>query len=127
MREERIGASACCLLLMCLLHCESLWFQGSAQVYSSGILIRQTTQTAFNYLAEDGTRLILQVMVDDAVNTQTDVAVERLKRDLRSNNMNLEIYKPDPQRRDRISCSKMPPTRAPNFSVGWRRALPAPW
>jgi preprotein translocase subunit SecD len=44
-----------------------------------------------------GTHLILQVMVNDAVNADTDRAVERLKEDLRSRNISYtDITKPDP-------------------------------
>ncbi len=44
-----------------------------------------------------GTHLILQVVVNDAVNADTDRAVERLKEDLRSRNISYtDITKPDP-------------------------------
>src|ERR1700752_5127548 len=44
-----------------------------------------------------GTHLILQVMVNDAVNADTDRAIERLKEDLRSRNISYtDIGKPDP-------------------------------
>ena len=44
-----------------------------------------------------GTHLILQVQVNDAVNVETDNAVERLKEDLRTRKINYtEITKPDP-------------------------------
>ncbi|HUK88305.1 MAG TPA: protein translocase subunit SecD [Terriglobales bacterium] len=44
-----------------------------------------------------GTHLVLQVMVDDAVNTETDRAVERLKDQLKTANINYaQILKPDP-------------------------------
>jgi preprotein translocase subunit SecD len=44
-----------------------------------------------------GTHLILQVMVNDAVNADTDRAIERLKEDLRSRNISYtDITKPDP-------------------------------
>jgi preprotein translocase subunit SecD len=44
-----------------------------------------------------GTHLILQVQVNDAVNVDSDNAVERLKEDLRSHKINYaEISKPDP-------------------------------
>jgi preprotein translocase subunit SecD len=43
-----------------------------------------------------GTHLILQVMVNDAVNADTDRAIERLKEDLRSHNISYsDITKPD--------------------------------
>src|ERR1700730_3583384 len=44
-----------------------------------------------------GTHLILQVQVNDAVNVETDSAIERLKEDLRTHKVNYaEITKPDP-------------------------------
>jgi len=44
-----------------------------------------------------GTHLILQVQVNDAVNVETDNAIERLKEDLRTHKINyVEITKPDP-------------------------------
>src|SRR5256885_14318321 len=44
-----------------------------------------------------GTHLILQVQVKDAVNAETDLAVERLKDSLNKANVNYgEIFKPDP-------------------------------
>src|SRR5271167_2215502 len=45
-----------------------------------------------------GTHLILQVQVNDAVNADSDRAVERLKDDLMAKNISYaEIAKPDPQ------------------------------
>src|SRR6202521_6264722 len=44
-----------------------------------------------------GTHLILQVQVNDAVNGDSDRAVERVKEDLRTHKINYtEISKPDP-------------------------------
>src|SRR5215469_5489044 len=46
-----------------------------------------------------GTHLILQVQVNDAINADTDRAVERLKEDLKKANIAFgEISKPDPQK-----------------------------
>ena len=46
-----------------------------------------------------GTHLILQVQVNDAINADTDRAVERLKEDLKKSNIAFgEISKPDPQK-----------------------------
>jgi preprotein translocase subunit SecD len=58
-----------------------------------------------------GTHLILQVMVDDAVNADSDRAVERLKEALRTRNISYaEISKPDPANRsDLISIRGVPP------------------
>ena len=45
-----------------------------------------------------GTHLILQVQVNDAINADTDRAIERLKDDLKAKNISYaEIVKPDPQ------------------------------
>lgn len=45
-----------------------------------------------------GTHLILQVMVDEAIGTETDRTVERLKQSLKENNVTFaDISKPDPQ------------------------------
>src|SRR5271165_1909249 len=56
-----------------------------------------------------GTHLILQVQVNDAINADTDRAVERLKDDLKAKNISYaEISKPDPQQHPdeigRASC-----------------------
>src|SRR5919197_756872 len=58
-----------------------------------------------------GTHLILQVMVNDAVNADTDRAVERLKEDLRSRNISYtDITKPDPANRpEQIVLKGAPP------------------
>ncbi|HVP50996.1 MAG TPA: protein translocase subunit SecD [Terriglobales bacterium] len=58
-----------------------------------------------------GTHLILQVMVNDAVNADTDRAIERLKEDLRSRNISYsDITKPDPVNRpEQIALKGVPP------------------
>jgi preprotein translocase subunit SecD len=58
-----------------------------------------------------GTHLILQVQVNDAVNGDSDRAVERLKEDLRTHKINyIEISKPDPVGRpDEIVLKGVPP------------------
>src|ERR1700693_5471345 len=58
-----------------------------------------------------GTHLILQVQVNDAVNGDSDRAVERLKEDLRSHKINYtEISKPDPiNHPDQIVLKGVPP------------------
>ena len=58
-----------------------------------------------------GTHLILQVQVNDAVNAETDRAVERLKDDLKSRNVSYgEITKPNPQQNpELISIKGVPP------------------
>ncbi len=58
-----------------------------------------------------GTHLILQVMVNDAVNADTDRAIERLKDDLKSHNIAYsEIVKLDPTAHpDQIQVKGVPP------------------
>jgi len=58
-----------------------------------------------------GTHLILQVQVNDAVNAETDRAMERLKDDLKSRNVQYaEITKPNPQQNpELISIKGVPP------------------
>ena len=56
-----------------------------------------------------GTHLILQVMVNDAVNADSDQVVERLKSELRTANINYaEISKPDTNNPDRIVIKGVP-------------------
>src|SRR5437773_7072478 len=61
-----------------------------------------------------GTHLILQVQVNDAVNADSDRAVERLKEDLRTRKINYtEITKPDPvSAPDKILLKGVPPESA---------------
>jgi len=58
-----------------------------------------------------GTHLILQVMVNDAVNADSDRAVERLKEDLRSRNLSYtDISKPDAVNHpDQLMLKGVPP------------------
>jgi preprotein translocase subunit SecD len=58
-----------------------------------------------------GTHLILQVQVNDAVNVDSDNAVERLKADLRARKINYaEISKPDPVNNpDKVVLKGVPP------------------
>jgi preprotein translocase subunit SecD len=58
-----------------------------------------------------GTHLILQVQVNDAVNVDSDNAVERLKADMRARKINYaEISKPDPvSNPDKIVLKGVPP------------------
>src|ERR1051325_11392548 len=61
-----------------------------------------------------GTHLILQVMVNDAVNADSDRAIERLKDSIKQKNIAYsEITKPDPQNNpDRILIKGVPPESA---------------
>ena len=58
-----------------------------------------------------GTHLILQVQVNDAVNVDSDNAVERLKADMRARKINYaEISKPDPVNNpEKIVLKGVPP------------------
>jgi preprotein translocase subunit SecD len=58
-----------------------------------------------------GTHLILQVQVNDAINADSDHAIDRLKEDLRNRKINYtEITKPDPVNAgDRIVLKGVPP------------------
>jgi len=58
-----------------------------------------------------GTHLILQVQVNDAINADSDHAIDRLKEDLRNRKINYtEITKPDPvNAADRIVLKGVPP------------------
>ncbi len=62
-----------------------------------------------------GTHLILQVQVNDAVNAETDRAVERLKEDLKSRNISYgEITKPNPQQDPQTVLIKGVPPESSN-------------
>jgi preprotein translocase subunit SecD len=57
-----------------------------------------------------GTHLILQVMVNDAVNADSDQVVERLKQEFRTQNVTYsEISKPDTNNPDHIVIKGVPP------------------
>src|SRR3954447_14328163 len=58
-----------------------------------------------------GTHLILQVQVNDAINADSDHAIDRLKEDLRNRKINYtEITKPDPVNApDRVVLKGVPP------------------
>jgi preprotein translocase subunit SecD len=60
-----------------------------------------------------GTHLILQVMVNDAVNADSDRAIQRLKESLKSNGIAYsDITKPDPNNPDGIQLKGVPPESA---------------
>src|SRR6476620_7975960 len=77
----------------------------------SGLLAAITQRIHLGLDLKGGTHLILQVQVNDAVNGDSDRAVERLKEDLRIHNINYtEISKPDPVGRpDQIVLKGVPP------------------
>jgi len=62
-----------------------------------GLLAAMQNKIHLGLDLKGGTHLILQVQVNDAVNVDSDNAMERLKADMRSRKMNYsEISKPDP-------------------------------
>jgi preprotein translocase subunit SecD len=73
-----------------------------------------------------GTHLILQVQVNDAVNAESDRAVERLKDDLRTRKINYaDINKPDPTNApDKIVIKGIPPESSGDFRSILQDRLP---
>src|SRR3974377_709085 len=66
----------------------------------AGLLAAMQQRIHLGLDLKGGTHLILQVQVNDAVNADSDRAVERMKDDLKSRNVTYaEIVKPDPQQR----------------------------
>ena len=64
----------------------------------SGLLTAMQQRIHLGLDLKGGTHLILQVQVNDAINADTDRAIERLKDDLKAKNISYaEIVKPDPQ------------------------------
>ncbi|MBZ5652429.1 MAG: protein translocase subunit SecD [Acidobacteriia bacterium] len=76
-----------------------------------GLLAAITERIHLGLDLKGGTHLILQVQVNDAVNGDSDRAVERLKEDLRTHKINYtEISKPDPVgHSDQIVLKGVPP------------------
>ena len=77
----------------------------------SGLLASLQDHIHLGLDLKGGTHLILQVQVNDAVNGDSDRAMERLKEELRSHKINYtEISKPDPiNRPDQIVLKGVPP------------------
>jgi len=77
----------------------------------AGLLAAMQQRIHLGLDLKGGTHLILQVQVNDAVNAETDRAVERLKDDFKSRNIQYaEITKPDPQGQPQlISIKGVPP------------------
>jgi preprotein translocase subunit SecD len=73
-----------------------------------------------------GTHLILQVQVNDAVNGDSDRAVERVKEDLRTHKINYtEITKPDPVNHpDQIVLKAVPPESTSDLRSDVSERLP---
>src|SRR5499427_9387289 len=79
-----------------------------------GLLSAMTDRIHLGLDLKGGTHLILQVQVNDAVNIDSDNAIERLKEDLRTHKINyVEITKPDPVNNpDKIVIKGVPPDSA---------------
>ncbi len=77
----------------------------------AGLLAAMQDRIHLGLDLKGGTHLILQVQVNDAVNAETDRAVERLKEDLKSRNVSYsEITKPNPQQNpELITIKGVPP------------------
>src|SRR5271169_5415929 len=88
---------------------------GVPQSFSGhGLLDAMTKRINLGLDLKGGTHLILQVQVNDAVNADSDRAVERLKDALKSANIAFgEISKPDPQNHpELIQIKGVPPEQA---------------
>ena len=84
---------------------------GPPDNWSGGALAALQNRIHLGLDLKGGTHLILQVQVNDAVNVDSDNAVERLKADLRARKINYaEISKPDPvSNPDKIVLKGVPP------------------
>jgi preprotein translocase subunit SecD len=84
---------------------------GPPDNWSGGLLTALQNRIHLGLDLKGGTHLILQVQVNDAVNVDSDNAVERLKADLRARKINYaEISKPDPANSpDKIVLKGVPP------------------
>jgi preprotein translocase subunit SecD len=77
---------------------------GTPDNWKAGALAALQNRIHLGLDLRGGTHLILQVLVDDAVRADADNAIDRLKAEMRANNINYaEITQPDPQSQpDRI-------------------------
>src|ERR1700731_4797007 len=85
---------------------------GIPQSFSGqGLLSAMTNHIHLGLDLRGGTHLILQVQVNDAVNVDSDNAIEALKEQLRNKKINYaEITKPDPKNNpDRVVLKGVPP------------------
>ena len=88
----------------------------------SGLLAALQERIHLGLDLKGGTHLILQVQVNDAINADSDRAIERLKEDLKSKNIGFaEISKPDPQQHPELISVK----GIPSESIGEFRNLVA--
>src|SRR5436853_4845301 len=80
-------------------------------VSGQGLLASMTERIHLGVDLKGGTHLILQVQVNDAINADSDHAIDRLKEDLRNRKINYtEITKPDPVNApDRVVLKGVPP------------------
>jgi preprotein translocase subunit SecD len=87
----------------------------------NGILASMQDRIHLGLDLKGGTHLILQVRVNEAVNADSDRAIERLKEDFKKSNINYaEIVKPDPQNNpDRIVIKGV----SPDSSADLRRIV----
>ena len=88
----------------------------------SGLLAALEERIHLGLDLKGGTHLILQVQVNDAINADSERAIERLKDDLKSKNIGYaEISKPDPQQHPELISVK----GIPSESIGEFRNLVA--
>src|ERR1039458_8669326 len=83
----------------------------------AGLLAAMQERIHLGLDLKGGTHLILQVQVNDAINADSDRAIERLKDDLKTKNVNYaEISKPNPQQNpELISIKGVPPESITDF------------
>src|ERR1700751_1882384 len=81
------------------------------------ILSAMTDRIHLGLDLKGGTHLILQVQVNDAVNAESDRAVERLKDDMRTRKISYsDVNKPDPTNApDKIVVKGVPPESSGDF------------
>src|SRR6202007_549667 len=91
-----------------------------------GLLSAMTERIHLGLDLKGGTHLILQVMVNDAVNADTDRAIERLKEDLRGHNLSYtDITKPDPVNHpEQIVLKGVPPESSGDLRTLVQERLP---
>ena len=83
----------------------------------AGLMAAMQSRIHLGLDLKGGTHLILQVQVNDAINADSDRAIERLKDDLKAKNINYaEISKPDPQQHPELIAIKgVPPESISDF------------
>ena len=97
-----------------------------AAIKQNGLLAGLQQNIHLGLDLKGGTHLILQVMVNDAVNADSDQVIERLKDDLRQKNISYaEISKPDPTASpDRIVIKGIGPNNSSNLKTIVDERLP---